>query len=366
MHIRNVRWRGRRAWELDNDELRLTLLPGGGHFASVVWKERPRINPYWTPVWRTVDPWQYRPRPGADAERRLLASICGHNPCLGFFGLPSPAEQAAGLGCHGEAPVARWRLLGGRCGRQALRLTCACELPAAQMRYTRTVTARRGERCFRVREEIRNLARRDTPFTMCQHVTLGPPFLEKGVTLFDLAARRGHTFPGAFSGRQRLKPDTAFRWPRGPGARGETVDLRQIGREYRVSSDFSAQLLDPAREEGWFSALNPRLGLLLAYVWRRADFPWLGNWEENYARRQAPWAGRSLTRGMEFATSPFPEPLRAAVERGTFYGLPTYRWLPAREALTFEYAIVFTPAPPDAQGVSDIRSEGARVRITLR
>jgi hypothetical protein len=121
--------------------------------------------------------------------------------------------------------------------------------------------------------------------------------------------------------------------------------MRRIGKEYKVSSDFSAQLMDPRSEQAWFTAVNPRLGLLLTYAWRREDFPWVGNWEENYGRQGKPWAGRSLTRGMEFANTPFPAALRQVVDLGKFCGLPTYRWLPARGRVEVEYAILLRRLP---------------------
>jgi len=366
MHIRQTVFNGRQGWELDNDALSLVMLKGGGHIASIRLKVRGAVNPLWTPVWKTIEPWDYRPGHAARYESRLLASICGHNPCLGWFGGPSPDEARQGLPCHGEAPVARWRLIGGKATARSVQLTCGCVLPVAQMRYTRTLHSRRGANLVEVCERIENLSRRDLPFTMSQHVTVGPPFLEKGVTAFDMPAAAGHTFPKPFGRPQRLKTDTAFMWPNGPGANGKPVDLRVIGRQYRRSSDFTTQLMDPGREDAWFSAVNPRLGLLFAGVWRRSDFPWLGNWEENYGRRQPPWAGRSLTRGMEFANTPFPVGLREAVNLGAFHGRPTFRWLPARGRVEIDYCLILTQVPLQVSGVANIRPCETGFEIDLK
>jgi hypothetical protein len=366
MRIQSTVFNGRRSWEFDNDAIRLTMTQGGGHIAGLELRERPGINPLWKPVWRTMEPWDYRP---ADAKRyasRLLASIMGHNLCLGWFGGPSEDEKKAGMECHGEASVARWRLLRKNVSDKAISMTCSCELPAAGMSCVRTMSSARGNRVIRVREDVISRSRRDLPFTMAEHVTFGPPFLEKGVTMFDMPATKAHTYPIFFEKTPRLRTDTAFTWPKGPGLRRETVDMRQIGRAYRASSDFSAQLMDPKRKDAWFSAVNPKLGLLVAYHWDRADFPWIGNWEENYGRKAAPWNGRSLTRGMEFANTPFPMALRDAMARGKFHGLPTYRWLPARGRLRFEYRILVAPVPPSVKGVADIRRDGNGFRLDLQ
>jgi hypothetical protein len=366
MHAGTTVFRGRKGWELDNGTLKLVLLQGGGHLASLAHSGCPGVNPLWEPVWKPIEPWAYRPGDAAFYESRLLAAISGHNLCLGWFGSPSDEEARAGMDGHGEAPVVRWRLRSRKVDTRGVTLVSGCDLPVSGMRLTRTVKAPRGASCIHVREDIVSLLRRDLPFTMCEHVTFGPPFLSKGVTVFDMSATKGHSFPGAFSERQRLKRDTAFRWPSGPGANGKDVDLRTLGCETRRSSDFTTQLMDSRSEDAWFSAVNPELGLLVAYVWKRQDFPWVGNWEENYQRKTRPWAGQSLTRGMEFGNTPFPEGLRKAVDRGTFQGLPTFRWLPARGRVTMEYDIVMQPVDRDCGGVKDIRRLDGAFAIDFR
>ncbi len=366
MHIRTTVFRGRKGWELDNGTLKLVMLQGGGHLASLVHGGCPGVNPLWVPVWKTIEPWSYRPADASRYAARLLAAISGHNLCLGWFGGPSSAEGKAGMDCHGEAPVARWRLRKKTITARAVTLVTECDLPVASMRLTRTVKLSKGASCIHIKEDIVSLSRRDLPFTMCEHVTFGPPFLAKGVTLFDMPATEGHTFPGEFSKFQRMKPNAAFRWPKAPGSKGKKVDLRTLDKTIRKNSDFSSQLIDPAREDAWFSAVNPEKGLMVAYVWKREDFPWVGNWEENYEHGAKPWAGKSLTRGMEFGNTPFPEGLRPAVDRGTFHGRPTFQWLPARGRVTMNYDILALPVDRDCQGVKDIRRLDGAYEIKFR
>lgn len=357
MHVRTTRFRGRSAWELDSDVLRVVVLEGGGHIASVTLKAGPSLNPLWEPVWEGMEPWDFRPQDSRRLGTRLLAAIGGHNLCLGWFGDPSDHEKAAGAECHGEASVLHWKLKGSRTARGEAGLTTECDLPVAQMRFTRTISVRENSCVVRFRETVESLSRRDLPFTMCEHVTLGPPFLDSEHTVFDMPATRCHTFPGTFSNAQRLKSNRTFVWPKGPGENGHAVDLRRMGTGREATSDFSAQLIDPKRELGWFSALNQELGLALVYVWTRCDFPWVGNWEEKFARKQKPWAGRSFARGMEFSNTPFPQPLRKAVDLGTFQGQPAYRWLPALTQVVIDYAMILSPAPSGVAGVAEVRSE---------
>ena len=355
MRIATVTRQKRAFWELDNGAVALQVAKGGGHLASLKPAFRPTVNPYWTPIWKSLDPWAYRE--SRDAARygcRLLAAILGHNPCLGAFGDPSPDEAKAGLGTHGEAPVARWKLLRKRISAKRLFCAVGCDLPIAQMRLVRELTLEAGEPIVQVRNRITSLARRDMPFTFCEHATFGPPFVEPGVTRFDLPeGSKGHTFPGPFGNPMRLKPDTAFTWPQAPGATGKPVDLRTLTRG---TSDFSTQLISVRRREGWVSAVNAKLGLAVIYLWPRADYPWVGNWEETGGRKGAPWNGASLTRGLEFANTPFPQGLRQAVDRGSFQGEPCFRWLPARATVETRFTLGVLPVGRDCQGVHEAQT----------
>ena len=104
--------------------------------------------------------------------------------------------------------------------------------------------------------------------------------------------------------------------------------------------------MDPALADAFFVAFSPRARLAFGYVWRTADFPWMGIWEENHSRTQPPWNGGTLTRGMEFGVSPMPESRRAMIDRGRLFGVPTYRWIPARTRVAVEYWIHCHPARP--------------------
>ena len=78
-------------------------------------------------------------------------------------------------------------------------------------------------------------------------------------------------------------------------------------------------LMDPAREQACFVAFSPRARAAFGYVWRRADFPWLGIWKKTTAARRRRECS-TLTRGMEFGVSPMPETRRQMVERGAMFG----------------------------------------------
>jgi hypothetical protein len=325
-------YHGRRAAAIENEHLRVTVLEEGGHMAEILDKAT-GINPLWTPPWRTIEHSAYgpamHPEFGAGADGSLLAGIMGHNLCLDIFGGPSAEEAAAGLTVHGEGAVARYRLHEAKGA-----LTQRAHLPVAQIEFERRLELR--GRALRIRETVESLAAYDRPIGWTQHVTLGPPFLERGATQFRASATRSKVFEGKFGDHDYLRAGAEFEWPCGPRADGGTEDMR-VFNAAPLSSGFTTHLMDPARDDAFFAAFSPASRLAIGYVWKQADFPWLGIWEENHSRRHAPWNGDSLTRGMEFGVSPMPESRRAMIERGKLFGVPAYRWLPAKGRIEVEY-----------------------------
>jgi len=350
-------YRGRKAWTIQNGVLSLVVLQGGGHLASLTLQALPHVNPLWTPIWDTIEPWQYSAKQAACwGGSRLLASVSGHLLCLSHFGGPSAAEAAVGCDSHGEAPVARWRLLGRDVTLDHACLCIGCVLPVAGMEVERTLTVRPGSHVVEIETEVRSVVDRDQPYTLCEHGSIGAPFLEKGVTVFDLSAAEGRTFPQVFGPQQRLKVDAPFMWPDGPGVQGRRVDLRRVDSACRKNSDFTAQHMSTKRSDAWASVVNPRQGVMLAYHWHRTDFPWVGNWEENFCRRETPWNGRSLVRSIELANTPFPVTLEQAVALNRLHDDRTYGWLPARGSVKTAFRLAVMPVERSVKGVSDIRA----------
>jgi hypothetical protein len=330
---------GRRATSIENDVLRVTVLHEGGHIAEILDK-RSGVNPLWIPPWPSIDPSAYdsarHPEYGDGAEAPLLAGIMGHNLCLDIFGGPSPEEAAAGLPVHGEVSVARFAVGGG-----TSQIALHALLPAAQLRVDRRIAL--AGRTVRVQESVENLSAADRPVGWTQHVTLGPPFLEKGTTEFRLPATRSRVFDGVCGPDDYLSSGAEFDWPLAPRRDGGYDDLRVYTAASR-SSGYTAHLIDPTCDEAFFVAFSPTARLAFGYAWRRADFPWVGIWEENCSRPAAPWNGRTLTRGLEFGVSPMPETRRQMIERGRLFGTPTFRWIPARQRIAVDYCAQLWPA----------------------
>jgi hypothetical protein len=325
-------YRGRRAAIVENDDLRVTVLEEGGHIAEV-FDKRTGINPLWTPPWASIEPSTYsraeHAEYGSGADAKLLAGIMGHNLCVDIFGGPSDEEAAAGLTPHGDASVVSYDI-----DRASDALTMRASLPLAELRIERRLELR--GRAVRIAETIENTTACDRPIGWTEHVTLGPPFVEKGVTVLRVSATRSKVYEHAFGADDYLVAGAIFDWPLAPRAGGGTADLRRF-TSAAASSAYTAHLMDAARDDAFFVAFSPKARLAFGCVWKRQDFPWLGIWEENHSRRHAPWNGVTLTCGMEFGVSPMPESRREMIDRGRLFDVPTYRWIPAKSRVGVEY-----------------------------
>ncbi len=340
--MNEIQYRGRRACALDNGTLQIIVTVEGGHIAAVLDKAT-GLNPLWSPPWPSMEPSQFDParhrQYGSDSESKLLAGILGHNLCLDTFGGPTESEAAAGMTVHGEASVLPHSLeVAGDTLSQSV------VLAEARLRFTRRIRLAAAARTATIQETVENLSAWDRPVAWTEHATLGPPFLETGRTQFRATATRSKVVEADFTGgKGYMQAGAEFDWPMVPRADGGVEDMR-VFTNRPVSGAFTTHLMDPARQEAWFAAWSPTHRFAFGYAWKQSDFPWLGIWEENRSRTSPPWNGVTITRGMEFGASPFPESRRAMIQRGRLFGVPGYRWVPARTRLTAQYRLFLVPA----------------------
>jgi hypothetical protein len=336
--VTSLTFRGRQAAQLENEFLRVTVLEEGGHIAEV-FDKRAAVSPLWIPHWTSIEPSDFGARQedqfGTGPDAKLLAGIMGHNVCLDIFGGPSREEALAGLTVHGEASVGRYDVT-EYAGALLLELT----LPLAQLKFSRSIELH--SRLVHVHEKVENLCATDRPLAWTQHVTLGPPFLNPATTQFRASLARSIVSEPDPGFHAYLKKGAEFNWPVAPRTDGKLADLRQMN-SFAPASGYTAHLVDAHSEHAFFIAFAPHFRLAFGYIWRQLDFPWLGIWEENCSRAAKPWEGRTVTRGMEFGVSPFPETRREMIDRNRLLGAPTYRWIAAHEKLEAEYWISVRP-----------------------
>ena len=337
---------------LSNEKIQLTVLPEGGAMVKLgLVGERQPVDPLWNPFAIARDAGQNRP---ANFYR-------GHFICVDGFGPSSPEEQAAGLPMHGEAHRLPWQL--DSHGKQNGMLTAAFSvtLPLSHERLTRTYRIADGENIVWVESELENLLAFDRPAFWGEHATIGAPFLEPGKVVVDMPSQRAKTKAYPLQGNtanRQLQPFTDFTWPLAPARDGQTFDLRSAPMR-PGSTDHTASLIDPSRTLGFVTALHLERRLLIGWVFRREEFPWVQTW------LAYPGPGR-MARGLEFATQPFDLPRADVLKSGSLFDTPVFRILPAKSKIAATFLMFYTTVPEGFKKVDDIRFEGGTLVIEDR
>jgi len=122
------------------------------------------------------------------------------------------------------------------------------------------------------------------------------------------------------------------------------------------TGDHTTSALDRSKPYVWVTALHPAKRLLIGWVFKASDYPWLQNWEFY------PASG-ALARGLEFSTQPFDLPRREAVGMTGLFDTPTFRWLPAKSAIESGFAIFYLQTPDGFTGVTDVRVENGTIVV---
>ena len=340
------------AFLLSNGALELTVLSQGSTFARVVLADDPeKLSPLWNPT-----------RVAREAGKQSVPeSAQGHFICVDGFGSVSPEEKAAGLPFHGEAHGARFEVKNYAKEGSTTILTLTTKLPLTQELFTRTVRMVEGENVIYVESELESLLAFDRPVFWAEHATVGPPFLEPGVTVFDISAQRAKTRPydPENEGMQhRLPSGKDFTWPEAPGLHTPTVNLRETPAELNLG-DHCTCLMDPTRRLVFITMLNPEKRLLLGYLFKPQEYPWTQSWE--YYPRD-----KNSARGLEFSTQPFDVPRREMVQLNSMFGAPVYRWLPAHTKIESRFLMFYTHSPEGMRKVDDVRLENGKITIEDR
>ncbi len=343
-------FRGRAAWTIESDDLRVTVLQSGGHLAEIVLKHGERVSPLWVQSRPTIDsdtydPGIHREIYGNNPESRLLSGLAGHNLCFPFWGNPSPAEFAAGMTFHGETNIRRWQLVDESPGEATIEVA----LPESATKMKRLW--RVHGHALHCDSQATNTSTWDRPFAWCEHVTIGPPFLESREVRFDASLLKG------FVTGDSLGPH--FEWPQGVSRCSEMphFDLSRYS-EVPHKDLVNSFLADPKREWAFFTVFQRRLALLFGYVYARADFPWLNVWQCNTEEMQ--------TRGMEFSNTPHHGTMKTLIRASEIWGVPTYEWLDAHSAVHKRFIAFLHPVSESYRGTADIRIGPQALEIVER
>jgi len=335
---------GRPGWVLENGNMRVGLLRGGGHIAEVrLISGNPRlsINPMFIPA-------------AGDG-------YMGHLVCFPHYGPASADERAQGLRGHGEAGSVEWQQTRPpQIDAQGLTFFYGADLPKTHYKIERAVTLKAGETALRVEEWIENLAPYDRPYNRNQHATFGAPFVMQGRNMLDMSGTRGITDPVRTAGG-KWSEGQLVQWPVAPRGDGIELSLRDF-HAIPGGQAYTPVLTDRSKPQSWFALYNADYPLLVGYVFPTDDHPWIIDWQ-NQPRLDV---ATGTARGIEFGTSPFDEGLRKSVERGQLLGAPTYRFIGARQRLSTTFTMFLREIPLGFTGVAAVTLDDSKPNVIAR
>jgi len=310
----------------------LQVNPEGGSYSDVHLKDLP-VNPI---NWETIDPEQ--------------PPFKGHFLCFDRWGPPTEAEKANGFRHHGEVNTQKWKVY-----EQPHLIsditTCemSCRLPMGGLELTRKIELPQNEPVFYVTEEIKNMNKYGRMFNIVQHVTLAPPFLDTS-TLFDNNTEKG--FEDKEDGSLNQE-EPVLKWPE-VMHKEEKINLRLFQNEWPRVSSF---VYSEDEKFGWVTAANPCKNLLLGYIWKTDDYPWINFWR--YMENGVP-----LAFGMEFGTTGLHEPFPVVAKKGKIFNRNIYEFIDADEVIRKSFAGFLAKIPDDYHGVEKIEVD--KSAFTLR
>jgi len=279
MAVRESEIGGWRSVTVENEALRLTVLPDKGADIYELVDLASGVDPLFKGPWGLLPPGS-APREGSgDVEflwnyegawQELFPNV---NEAASYGGRQIPF--------HGEVATLPWDVQAE--GPEALRCSVRCrETP---FRLERLIRLQEDQ--FLLDETVTNESDDPAHFVWGHHCVLGPPFLEPGCRLHapDCTIT---TRDEVWEETARLAPGQREPWPQGRLRGGGTVDLSVVpGAEVKSHDDVYLRDLDG----GWAAVENPRLGLTFRLDWDPQVFRRVIVWQPYGGAEEAPLRG---------------------------------------------------------------------------
>ena len=317
--------------KIENSKAVLEVNLNGGSYPDFHLKELP-LNPL---NWRIKD--------------STMPDFMGHFLCFDRWGPPSEAEKAYGFKHHGEASTVLWKRVTEPHIINGI-TTCSmeCILPMGRLQLTRKIEMPADEPVFFVTEEIKNLNKYGRMYNIVQHVTIAPPFLDK-TTIIDNNTEKG------FEDKEDGSLDQespVLKWPEA-NHNGHKINLRQFETDWPRVASFTFSKND---KYGWVTACNPEKNLLLGYIWKTEDYPWINFWRSMEK-------GIPAAFGMEFGTTGLHEPFPVLAKKGKIFDRNIYDFIDANKIIAKSFIVFLAKIPDNYKGVDRIEINNSSIVI---
>lgn len=322
---------------LRNDVATLSISRFGGAIVGFSFNDQ-KLNP--------LD-WKILPNDMPENNRKG-APFQGHFLCVGRWGSPTEGEKQAGIPHNGEPANQWWKSNPENTSGLVIMET---EGALEQWKVQRSIHFSTSDACFEVLETLTNELNTGRFTAIVQHATLGGAFLFENVIVNSNA---GAGFNQSLTSGSLSAFE--YRWPQAyADSLKNTIDLT---RSNHPGGYVSTHVIDG--ETGWATTANPGKGLLIGYVWKTADYPWLHVW---HGMKN----GKLWAKGLEFGTTglgdTFSPENRAAI---TFHGRNNNLFVDAKSSLTKKYVCFLMRIPEDFSGVDSISYTEKQITVNYR
>ncbi|CAN5560034.1 hypothetical protein BH10BAC2_BH10BAC2_33070 [soil metagenome] len=267
------------------------------------------------------------------ANNKAGAVYQGHFICAGRWGEPSPGEINAGIPNHGEPANIEWQL--NENDEIGLTMETTAHLEGLQVERKMQMD-NEGAVCH-VTETITNINPLGRLYQLVQHPTIAAPFLDEA-TVINCNAAIGFDYKYVDEPSKHK-----LNWPIVNDSDGKQFDLRNSTHGSNSLFSFTVNTAD---KYGWITAYSATQNLVIGYVWKRKDYPWINLWQhfEN---------GKIQYRGLEFGNTGLHQPFKKIIADNNLelFGEPTVNYIDAGEKITREYVSFLYLADQEFKGV---------------
>lgn len=304
--------RGMRAVIMENDKLKVTILPDkGADIYEFVYKPKNIDVLFKTPggLRETVNGFQTT----ANSQVAWMENYEGGWQEVFPNGGGPCAYKGVEMNFHGEACTLSWsyKVLADTPNEAAV--TFFVETYRSPFRLERTLTLRKNEMFLIIDEKITNLAEEEMDYMWGHHPAFGAPFLDEGV-IIDLPQGSWIESQNKEDKSTRLPQKSRFKWPIVKGKDHQDIDFATLPPKDNRSADLA---FIGGFREGWYGITNPQLGFGFGMAWPKEIFPHMWFWQELKGSFGWPWYGRNYTMAIEPFTSYDESGLAHSVDNGT-------------------------------------------------
>ncbi len=278
-------------------------------------------------------------------NNRRGANFTGHFLCLGRWGSPTEGEIEAGVPHNGQSGNTCWQL---KKPASSLQMKMQSSAPMDGIHVKRTIVMDALSPVVKVTEQVQSTTTISRLFNMVQHATIGPPFLDTSVVI-DCNAGKGFLQSMSYPDPQRFQ----FEWPNGlADSAGAALDLQSSATpfSYVATHIFNDRI-------GWITATNASRNLLVGYIWKTAEYPFVNVWQQ--------WKDNRLwAKGLEFGTTGVGKSYQDLLEVDTrFNGIPSFFLLDAKQQFQKSYCCFLLKIPAGFRGVQSVKLFDGKIAI---